>query len=51
MIITEKAVFTVDNEKGLTLTEIAPDVSMEQLVASTGCPFMIADDITPMKQI
>ncbi|KAG5678519.1 hypothetical protein PVAND_008186 [Polypedilum vanderplanki] len=51
MIITEKAVFEVDKEKGLTLIEIAPDVTMEQLVASTGCSFKIADEIIPMKQI
>lgn len=51
MIITEKAVFKVDKEKGLILTEIAPDITMEQLIASTGCPFQLADDIIPMKQI
>ncbi|XP_070510077.1 succinyl-CoA:3-ketoacid coenzyme A transferase 1, mitochondrial-like [Chironomus tepperi] len=50
MIITEKAVFSVDQDKGLTLMELAPDVNMEQLVASTGCPFRIADDLVPMKQ-
>jgi 3-oxoacid CoA-transferase len=51
MIITEKAVFEVDKEKGLTLTEIAPDITMEELVASTGSSFKIADDIIPIKQI
>lgn len=51
MIITEKAVFTVDKDKGLTLIEIAPDVNMEQLVASTGCPFKISHEITSMKQV
>jgi 3-oxoacid CoA-transferase len=51
MIITEKAVFTVDKEMGLTLSEIAPDITMEELIASTGCSFKISDDICPMKQV
>lgn len=51
MIITEKAVFEVDSEKGLTLTEIAPDVTMEQLISSTGSAFKIADNLIPMKQV
>lgn len=51
MIITEKAVFEVDIEKGLTLTEIAPDIKMEELISSTGCAFKIADDLIPMKQV
>ena len=51
LIITEKAVFSVDKDAGLTLMELAPDVNMEQLVASTGCPFKIADDLVPMKQV
>lgn len=51
MIITEKAVFTVDSDKGLTLIEIAPDVPMEELVASTGCPFRISEELGPMKQV
>ncbi|CRL00125.1 CLUMA_CG013405, isoform A, partial [Clunio marinus] len=51
MIITEKAVFTVDFEKGLTLIEKADDVSMEELVQSTGCVFRIADDLKSMQQV
>lgn len=51
MIVTEKAVFTVDKEKGLTLIEIAPDIKMEELVASTGCTFKVADDLKPIQQI
>jgi 3-oxoacid CoA-transferase len=51
LIITEKAVFSVDKEKGLTLTEIAPDITMEELISATGCTFQIADDLIPMKQV
>jgi acyl CoA:acetate/3-ketoacid CoA transferase beta subunit len=51
MIITEKAVFKVDAESGLTLIEIAPDVTMEQLISATGASFQIADKVIPMKQI
>ena len=51
MIITEKAVFSVEKDVGITLMELAPDVHMEELVASTGCPFRIADDLLPMKQV
>lgn len=51
LIITEKAVFEVDSERGLTLTEKAPDVTMEELISSTGSAFKIADDLIPMKQV
>jgi 3-oxoacid CoA-transferase len=50
LIITERAVFTVDHEKGLTLIEKAEDVTMEELVQSTGCIFRIAEDLKPMQQ-
>lgn len=51
MIITEKAVFEVDSEKGLTLTEIADGVAVEDVVMSTGCNFQVAEDLKPMGQI
>lgn len=51
MIITEKAVFTVDYEKGLTLIEKADDVTMEELVQSTGCIFRVSEDLKPMQQV
>lgn len=51
MIITEKAVFTVDYEKGLTLIEKADDVTMEDLVQSTGAIFHVAEDLKPMQQV
>jgi len=51
MIITEKAVFTVDNEAGLTLIEIADGVTMEDIASSTGCEFKLADNVKPMIQV
>ncbi|CAH0555161.1 unnamed protein product [Brassicogethes aeneus] len=50
-IITEKSVFNVDPEKGLTLIEIANDVNVEDIIISTGCEFHVAEDLKPMKQI
>jgi len=50
MIITEKCVFEVHPEDGLTLTELAPGVSMEDVVNSTGCEFQVAPDMKPMAQ-
>lgn len=51
MIITEKAVFNVHPENGLTLIEIAEGVGVEDILASTGCNFQVADDLKPMGQI
>jgi len=48
MIITEKGVFTVDPEKGLTLTEIADGVTVQEIIESTGCEFQVASDLKPM---
>lgn len=51
MIITEKGVFEVDYEKGLTLIEKADEVTIEDLVQSTGCIFRVAEDLKPMQQV
>ncbi|KAF5298112.1 hypothetical protein FQA39_LY02536 [Lamprigera yunnana] len=51
LIITEKAVFQVSSEKGLILTEIADGVLMEDIVSSTGCDFIVAEDLKPMGQV
>ncbi|XP_063697389.1 succinyl-CoA:3-ketoacid coenzyme A transferase 1, mitochondrial [Culicoides brevitarsis] len=50
MIITEKCVFTVDKESGLTLTELAEGVTVEDVVTSTGVEFQVAEDVKPMGQ-
>ena len=42
MIITDMGVFKVDQENGLTLIELAPEVSREDVKAKTGCDFAVA---------
>jgi len=37
LIITEKCVFEVDPEKGLTLTEVAEGYTPDDIVKHTGC--------------
>lgn len=51
MIITEKAVFEVDKEKGLILTELADGVDLGEVVSATGCMFEVSSDLKPMGQI
>ena len=51
MIVTDKGVFNVDKEKGLTLIELAEDVTLEQLTAATDAEFSIAENLKPMQQI
>ncbi len=42
MIITDMGVFKVDQEKGLTLIELAPEVTLDDIKAKTGCDFAVA---------
>ncbi|MDD2988906.1 MAG: 3-oxoacid CoA-transferase [Zoogloea sp.] len=42
MIITDLCVFTVDAERGLTLSELHPGVSVEEVVARTGCGISVS---------
>jgi 3-oxoacid CoA-transferase len=49
MIITEMAVFDVHAKAGLTLTEKAEEVSVDQLRAVTGCDFQVAGNLKVMK--
>ncbi|KRX52828.1 Succinyl-CoA:3-ketoacid coenzyme A transferase 1, mitochondrial [Trichinella sp. T9] len=51
MIITERCVFTVDKLNGLTLVELGDNVSIENVIESTGCEFQVADVVMPMKDI
>lgn len=51
LIITEKAVFEVNQETGLTLTEIAEGVTIQDVVDNTGCLFEVSPDLKPMGQI
>jgi len=45
MLVTDLAVFDVDAGEGLTLTELAPGVTLEMVEARTGCPIRIAADL------
>jgi len=50
-IITDMCVFDVDSKRGLILRELAEGVTVEDLKVATGCGFIIADDLQPMRQI
>lgn len=41
LLVTDKAVFKVDAEKGLTLIEVSPFSSLDELKACTGCDFAV----------
>lgn len=47
MLITDLAVFQFAG--GLTLTELAPGVSLEEIRAKTEAPFKVSEDLGPMK--
>jgi len=47
LIVTEMGVFTVD-QTGLTLTEIAPDITVDDVRAATEAPFAVAADLKLM---
>lgn len=51
MIITEKAVFNVHPEDGLTLIELAEGVELPELITTTGCEFRVAENLKKMQQI
>lgn len=49
-IITDLCVFEVNREKGgLTLTELAPGVDVEEIREKTGAKFAVADDVKCME--
>ncbi|MBR2742848.1 MAG: 3-oxoacid CoA-transferase subunit B [Clostridia bacterium] len=49
MIITELCVIEVDHEKGLTLTELAPGVTVDEVRAATEVPFKVSPDLKTME--
>ncbi|XP_036337210.1 succinyl-CoA:3-ketoacid-coenzyme A transferase, mitochondrial-like [Rhagoletis pomonella] len=51
MIISEKAVFTVEKGVGLTLTEIADGFSVEDVRSCTGAQFEVSSNLKNMAQI
>ncbi|XP_023249950.1 succinyl-CoA:3-ketoacid coenzyme A transferase 1, mitochondrial [Seriola lalandi dorsalis] len=50
-IITEKAVFDVDNTKGLTLIEVWEGLTPEDIKACTGTDFEVSPNLRAMQQI
>ena len=51
MIITDKAVFKVHPNQGLTLIEQAPGQTVETITTLTGCQFKVSPNLKPMQQI
>ncbi|CAH1777573.1 unnamed protein product [Owenia fusiformis] len=49
MIVTEKCVFDVCPENGLTLTEIADGQTVQDIIESTECEFKVSPDLKPMQ--
>ena len=45
LLVTDKAVFSVDAEQGLTLLEISPFSNLDDIRATTGCAFKVADNL------
>ena len=45
MVVTDLAVFDVDAKTGLTLTELAPNVTLDQVREKTGCPFTVSETL------
>lgn len=48
MIVTNMAVFQVTRGEGMVLTELAADVTLDDVKAATGAPFTVADDVRTM---
>ncbi|BFY99807.1 hypothetical protein BsWGS_02846 [Bradybaena similaris] len=51
MIITDLGVFEITKESGLTLTEIADGVSVEEVKKSTGCEVKVSPNLRPMQSL
>ena len=45
LLVTDLAVFTVDAKAGLTLTEVSPFSSLDDVRKATGCAFQIANNL------
>ncbi|KTF94083.1 hypothetical protein cypCar_00006641 [Cyprinus carpio] len=50
-IITEKAVFDVDKDKGLTLIEVWEGLTPDDIKKCTGTDFEVSPNLKPMQQI
>ncbi|KAL8596186.1 Succinyl-CoA:3-ketoacid coenzyme A transferase 1, mitochondrial [Nucella lapillus] len=51
LVITDKGVFEVDVIKGLTMTEIADDETVDSVKTATDCDFQVSPDLMPMQQV
>jgi acyl CoA:acetate/3-ketoacid CoA transferase beta subunit len=49
MIITELAVFEVEDNGGLVLTEVSPESSVEEIRERTEADFTVSDNLTTME--
>lgn len=49
MIITEMGVMEI-TDKGIMLTELHPDYTLEDIKAATGCELIISPDLKPMEE-
>ncbi|XP_042142295.1 succinyl-CoA:3-ketoacid coenzyme A transferase 2, mitochondrial-like [Ixodes scapularis] len=50
LIITDMCVFEVCEDQGLTLTEIAEGLGLEDIIRNTGCAFKVSPGLRPMQQ-
>jgi 3-oxoacid CoA-transferase subunit B len=48
MVVTELGVFQIERGKGMTLTEIAPGTTVDEVKAQTGGSFAVAKDLKTM---
>ncbi len=48
-IATDLAYFVIEPDTGLTLTELAPGVTVDEVREKTGCPFEVASDLGAMQ--
>lgn len=49
MIITEMGVMEV-TDKGIVLTELHPDYTLDEIKAATGCELIVSPDLKPMEE-
>lgn len=45
----KQGVFDVDAENGLTLIELGQDISIEDVITSTGCEFQVSPELKTME--
>jgi 3-oxoacid CoA-transferase B subunit len=48
LVVTDLCVFSVERGKGLTLLELAPGVTLEEVQAKTAASFEVADSLHEM---